>query len=221
MQKPATKIVGAKPSNQFKKVKHLAPMLSLANAFNQDDMKDFLKKIKNFLNIKNTQLEILSEVKIDGISATLIYEKGFLKKGLSRGDGVTGEDILDNLKTISNIPTRIISKDIPELLEIRCEIFISKKDFSKIQHKFANPRNAAGGSLRQKDPNQTSKIPLKYFAYGFGAVEPMVFKKQSDFLDKIKQWGFVINPLSKVVTGVEEIQKEHNNIDSIRSSLRL
>ena len=219
MQKPATKIVGAKPSNQFKKVKHLAPMLSLANAFNQDDMKDFLKKIKNFLNIKNTQLEILSEVKIDGISATLIYEKGFLKKGLSRGDGVTGEDILDNLKTISNIPTRIISKDIPELLEIRCEIFISKKDFSKIQHKFANPRNAAGGSLRQKDPNQTSKIPLKYFAYGFGAVEPMVFKKQSDFLDKIKQWGFVINPLSKVVTGVEEIQKEHNNIDSIRSSL--
>ena len=219
LQKPATKIVGAKPSNQFKKVKHLAPMLSLANAFNQDDMKDFLKKIKNFLNIKNTQLEILSEVKIDGISATLIYEKGFLKKGLSRGDGVTGEDILDNLKTISNIPTRIISKDIPELLEIRCEIFISKKDFSKIQHKFANPRNAAGGSLRQKDPNQTSKIPLKYFAYGFGAVEPMVFKKQSDFLDKIKQWGFVINPLSKVVTGVEEIQKEHNNIDSIRSSL--
>ena len=219
LQKPATKIVGAKPSNQFKKVKHLAPMLSLANAFNQDDMKDFLKKIKNFLNIKNTQLEILSEVKIDGISATLIYEKGFLKKGLSRGDGVTGEDILDNLKTISNIPTRIMSKDIPELLEIRCEIFISKKDFSKIQHKFANPRNAAGGSLRQKDPNQTSKIPLKYFAYGFGAVEPMVFKKQSDFLDKIKQWGFVINPLSKVVTGVEEIQKEHNNIDSIRSSL--
>ena len=194
-------------------------MLSLANAFNQDDMKDFLKKIKNFLNIKNTQLEILSEVKIDGISATLIYEKGFLKKGLSRGDGVTGEDILDNLKTISNIPTRITSKDIPELLEIRCEIFISKKDFSKIQLNFANPRNAAGGSLRQKDPNQTSKIPLKYFAYGFGAVEPMVFKKQSDFLDKIKQWGFVINPLSKVVTGVEEIQKEHNNIDSIRSSL--
>ena len=194
-------------------------MLSLANAFNQDDMKDFLKKIKNFLNIKNTQLEILSEVKIDGISATLIYEKGFLKKGLSRGDGVTGEDILDNLKTISNIPTRITSKDIPELLEIRCEIFISKKDFSKIQHKFANPRNAAGGSLRQKDPNQTSKIPLKYFAYGFGAMEPMVFKKQSDFLDKIKKWGFVINPLSKVVTGVEEIQKEHNNIDSIRSSL--
>ena len=219
LQKSATKIVGTKPSNQFKKVKHLAPMLSLANAFNQDDMKDFLKKIKNFLNIKNTQLEILSEVKIDGISATLIYEKGFLKKGLSRGDGVTGEDILDNLKTISNIPTRIISKDIPELLEIRCEIFISKKDFSKIQHKFANPRNAAGGSLRQKDPNQTSKIPLKYFAYGFGAVEPMVFKKQSEFLDKIKQWGFVTNPLSKVVTGLEEIQKEHNNIDSIRSSL--
>ena len=219
LQKPATKIIGAKPSNQFKKVKHLAPMLSLANAFKQDDMIDFLKKIKNFLNINNTQLEILSEVKIDGISATLIYEKGFLKKGLSRGDGVTGEDILDNLKTISNIPTRIISKDIPELLEIRCEIFISKKDFGKIQHKFANPRNAAGGSLRQKDPNQTSKIPLKYFAYGFGAMEPMVFKKQSDFLDKIKQWGFVINPLSKVVTGVEEIQKEHNNIDSIRSSL--
>jgi DNA ligase (NAD+) len=212
-------IIGAKPSNQFKKIKHLVPMLSLSNAFNKNDMSDFLKKINNFLNTKNNKIEIFSEAKIDGISATLIYEKGFLKKGLSRGDGITGEDILDNLKTITSIPQKIEAKDIPNLLEIRCEVFIGKKDFINFKEKFANPRNAAGGSLRQKNPSQTSKIPLKYFAYGFGAVKPMIFKKQSEFLDKIKKWGFATNPLSEVVTGIEEIEKEHNNIDSKRSSL--
>ena len=182
-------------------------------------MEDFLKKIKNFLKIKDEKIELFCEPKIDGISATLIYENGILVRGLSRGDGETGEDILDNLKTISNIPTRIISKDIPELLEIRCEIFISKKDFSKIQHKFANPRNAAGGSLRQKDPNQTSKIPLKYFAYGFGAVEPMIFKTQSDFLENISKWNFITNPLAKIINGLDEVEKEHEQINQIRSSL--
>ena len=219
ISKSISGIIGAKPSNQFKKIKHLAPMLSLSNAFNKNDMSDFLKKINNFLNTKNNKIEIFSEAKIDGISATLIYEKGFLKKGLSRGDGITGEDILDNLKTITSIPQKIEAKDIPNLLEIRCEVFIGKKDFINFKEKFANPRNAAGGSLRQKNPSQTSKIPLKYFAYGFGAVKPMIFKKQSEFLDKIKKWGFATNPLSEVVTGIEEIEKEHNNIDSKRSSL--
>ena len=182
-------IVGAAPSNKFKKVKHLQPMLSLANAFNRNDMEDFSKKINNFLNIKNDFIEIFAEPKIDGISATLIYKQGLLVEGLSRGDGISGENILENIKTISSIPQILNSKEIPNLLEIRCEIFISKKDFKKIKEKFANPRNAAGGSLRQKDPNATSKIPLKYFAYGFGAVEPMIFKTQSDFLKKISKWG--------------------------------
>ena len=211
-------IVGAKLTNRFKKIKHLVPMLSLGNAFNEKDMKDFLKKINNFINSKNEKIELFSEPKIDGISATLIYEKGILVKGLSRGDGVTGEDILQNLMTINEIPKKIESKEVLNLLEIRCEIYIGKKDFVNIKEKFANPRNAAGGSLRQKDPNETSKIPLKYFAYGFGAVEPMIFKTQSDFLSKINQWGFKINPLSKKIIGIDQIEDQHSKIDQIRSS---
>ena len=194
-------------------------MLSLSNAFNLEDMKDFLKKINNFLNLSNKNLEIFSEPKIDGISATLIYENGILTKGLSRGDGITGEDILENLKTIKSIPKKIKSNDLPNLLEIRCEIFISKKNFVKLKGKFANPRNAAGGSLRQKDPKETAKIPLNYFAYGFGAVEPMLFSKQSEFLSKLSKWGFKINKLSKITNSLDEIEKQHSKIDSVRSSL--
>ena len=212
-------IIGAKPLNQFNKIKHLKPMLSLSNAFNKDDMLDFKKKIVNFLSLRNKTIELFTEPKIDGISATLIYEKGLLIKGLSRGDGVTGEDILSNLKTIKSIPKKIASSDIPKIIEIRCEIYIGKKDFIKIEHKFANPRNAAGGSLRQKDPKETAKIPLKYFAYGFGAVEPMIFKKQSDFLQKISKWGFDINPLSKIIIDADSIENHHKKIEKLRSSL--
>ena len=212
-------IVGSKPTNKFKKVKHLKSMLSLSNAFEKKDMEDFLKKIDNFLNQQNNNLELFSEPKIDGISATLIYEKGLLTKGLSRGDGVTGEDILENLKTIRTLPKKINGTDVPNLLEIRCEVFISKKDFIKIKEKFANPRNAAGGSLRQKDPRETSKIPLKYFAYGFGAVDPMIFTTQKEFLKKINNWGFSTNPLSETISGVEDIVKQHQKIDDLRSSL--
>ena len=212
-------IVGSKPTNKFKKIKHLKSMLSLSNAFEKKDMEDFLKKIDNFLNQQNNNLELFSEPKIDGISATLIYEKGLLSKGLSRGDGVTGEDILENLKTIRTLPKKINGTDVPNLLEIRCEVFISKKDFIKIKEKFANPRNAAGGSLRQKDPRETSKIPLKYFAYGFGAVEPMIFTTQKEFLKKINNWGFSTNPLSETISGIEDIIKQHQKIDDLRSSL--
>ncbi len=211
--------VGATPLNKFKKVKHLSPMLSLSNAFNKNDMSDFLKKINNYLNINKKYVELFAEPKIDGISATLVYEKGILKKGLSRGDGIIGEDILENLKTIKSIPKKLEDKDIPHLLEIRCEVFIGKKDFSKIKNKFANPRNAAGGSLRQKNPKETSKIPLKYFAYGFGLVEPMIFNTQLKFLKKISSWGFSVNPLSKLISNFEEIEKQHQKIDSLRSSL--
>ena len=213
------KIVGALSPNKFKKIKHLKPMLSLSNAFDKNDMEDFIKKINNFLNTKNKNLELFCEPKIDGISATLIYEKGILTKGLSRGDGITGEDILENLKTISSIPKKIVSQKVPTLIEIRCEIFIGKNDFEKIKSKFANPRNAAGGSLRQKDPRETSKIPLRYFAYGFGAIKPMEFSSQSNFLKHIKEWGFSTNPLSESINGIEEIENQHQKIDKLRSSL--
>ena len=212
-------IVGAAPSNKFKKVKHLTPMLSLSNSFSKSDIEDFIKKINNYLNEKNPNIEFYSEPKIDGISATLIYKKGKLIKGLSRGDGVTGEDILENLKTIKDIPKKINSEDLPNLLEIRCEIFIGKKDFFKIKDNFANPRNAAGGSLRQKDPQETSKIPLKYFAYGFGLVQPMKFVKQSDFLQKISEWGFKVNNLSQISLGADEAELQHAKIEAIRSTL--
>ena len=211
--------VGSPPSNKFKKINHLKPMLSLSNTFDQNGMKDFINKINNFLNIKNKNVKFSSEPKIDGISATLIYENGILMKGLSRGDGIVGEDILENLKTIKEIPQKIKGKNIPNLLEIRGEIYIGKNDFEKIKGSFANPRNAAGGSLRQKNPKETSKIPLKYFAYGFGAVEPMLFETQSEFLKKIKDFGFSTNPLVKVVKNLEEIQSRYLYIDSIRSSL--
>ncbi len=212
-------LVGFTPKNKFKKVKHLRPMLSLSNAFDSNDMIDFQKKINNFLNIKNINIELFAEPKIDGISATLIYDKGVLIKGLSRGDGNIGEDILQNLKTIKSIPKKIEAKEVPTLLEVRCEVFISKKDFTKIKDKFANPRNAAGGSLRQKNPTETAKIPLKYFAYGFGAIEPMEFKTQSSFLEKLEEWNFSINPLSKIIYNQNEVQEHYEEVDQMRSSL--
>ena len=214
-----TKIIGTPPSNKFKKVKHLKPMLSLSNAFDKKDMKDFISKINNFLNIKDKDIEFSSEPKIDGISATLIYENGILVKGLSRGDGETGEDILENLKTIKEIPLIIKGINVPSTFEIRGEIYIGKKDFNSLKENFANPRNAAGGSLRQKNSKETAKIPLKYFAYGFGAINPMTFDTQSNFLEKIKNWGFSINPLTKIVKNLDEIESQHSYIDSIRSSL--
>ncbi len=213
------KNIGSPPSNKFKKVKHLSPMLSLSNAFDKSEMQDFIKKINNFLNLTDPNLEFTSEPKIDGISASLIYEKGILTQGLSRGDGEVGEDILENLKTISTIPKKINEKQIPDLLEVRCEIFIGKKDFKNLEEKFANPRNAAGGSLRQKDPKVTAKIPLKYFAYGFGTIIPITFTKQLEFLKKIESWGFIVNPLIKKVKGLEEIETRHKEIDKLRSSL--
>ena len=211
--------VGFSPSNKFKKIKHLKPMLSLSNAFNKDDMKDFLSKIQNFLNNKDLIIELISEPKIDGISATLIYENGQLVKGLSRGDGTIGEDILQNLKTIKDIPLFIKDEKVPKILEVRCEIYIGKKDFSLINKNFANPRNAAGGSLRQKDPKETAKIPLKYLAYGFGVIQPMTFKTQSDYINNIETWGFNVNPNNKILVGLNEIENQHETIEQLRSSL--
>ena len=213
------KIIGTPPSNKFKKIKHLYPMLSLSNAFNEDDMISFIKKVKNFLNFSEQNIELICEPKIDGISATLVYEKGNLVKGLSRGDGKIGEDILENLKTVKEIPLKIKGEDLPHLLEVRCEIFIGKKDFNELKDKFANPRNAAGGSLRQKNSEETAKIPLKYFAYGYGAVKPMMFKSQIFFLEKLKKWGFKTNPISKIVKNLTEIENQHKKIDQLRSSL--
>ncbi len=211
--------VGAPITKKFKKIKHLKPMLSLSNTFNSEGMEDFISKVSNYLNIKSKDFNFSSELKIDGISASLSYENGVLVKGLSRGDGITGEDILENLKTIKDIPKKISDSNLPKILEIRGEVYIGKKDFKKIQKNFANPRNAAGGSLRQKNPNETKKIPLRFFAYGFGIINPMIYKTQSEFISKLKDWGFVVNPYTAVVSGIKEIEKHHKDIESLRASI--
>jgi DNA ligase (NAD+) len=158
-------------------------MLSLANAFKKDDLINFEKKILNFLSKKKDfEFSYSAEPKIDGISASLIYKKGEYKVGLSRGDGKEGEDITANLATIKDIPKKIQSNDFPEDIDIRGEVFIQNSDFESLKEKFANPRNAASGSLRQKNPNDTKKIPLKFIAYTFGYEKGLKAKSQTDFL---------------------------------------
>jgi DNA ligase (NAD+) len=214
--KDLSKIIGSKPSSKFEKIRHTKPMLSLANAFKKEDMLDFQKKLKNFLNI-SSKIELSSEPKIDGISASLRYENGIMTYGLSRGDGTFGENITDNLITIKEIPKKLL--DAPEVIEVRGEVYIGKKDFEKLKNKFANPRNAAGGSLRQKDSRETAKIPLKFFAYGIGEIKPQIFKNQTDVLKKLKIWGFEVNPFCKYVESIDEIEKKHSELDSLRSTL--
>ncbi len=213
-------IVGFKPSKNFKKVSHRVPMLSLANAFDQDDLDNFEKKIMNYLNQKDRlQLEYSAEPKIDGISASLSYKNGNFVTGLSRGDGKEGEDITENLKTINDIPQRISSKDFPIDIEIRGEIFIQNNDFKKLSGKFANPRNAASGSLRQKNPLETKKIPLKFIAYTFGYERGLKITKQSEFLKKLKDWGFKTNSLNKIIKGIKNLMKNYEEIENKRESL--
>ena len=215
-----SKKVGYEPSSKFTKVVHDAPMLSLSNAFSEENIVDFLKKIRNFLNLKDYEKIVFSaEPKIDGISASLKYIDGIFVLGLSRGDGKTGEDITNNLKTIKDIPKKINKSDFPKILDVRGEVYISKSDFKKIAKQFANPRNAAGGSLRQKDSYETKKIPLKFIAYGFGIVEPQNFEKQSEYLKLLRTWGFNTNPLNKLVSSIEAIDENHRIIETQRSKI--
>ena len=215
-----SKSVGFKPSKNFKKIKHKVPMLSLGNAFIREDLINFEKKILNFLSLeKSNDIEYSAEPKIDGISASLIYEKGKFIKGLSRGDGREGEDITENLKTIKDIPRLINAKNFPETIDIRGEVFIQTNDFEKLSEKFANPRNAASGSLRQKDPNVTSRIPLRFIAYTYGYEKNMKIKTQSDFLKNLKSWGFKINPFNKKIIGIENLLLNHKNLEEKRKEI--
>ncbi len=216
---PSTSI-GAKPSKKFLKSKHRVKMLSLSNAFDFNDLKNFEKKISNYLNINNSNLiEYSVEPKIDGISASLTYKNKKFILGLSRGDGIEGEVITENLRTIKDIPKVINEKNFPEDIDIRGEVYIGKKDFEKIKDRFANPRNAASGSLRQKDPNETKKIPLKFIAYTFGFCSDFKFKKQSEFLDILKLWGFNINDHNKVISGVSNLVQNHQEFENKRFDL--
>ena len=210
--------IGSKASKSFDKYEHKVLMLSLSNAFNEEDLKNFEKKVFNYLNSQKP-LEYSVEPKIDGISASLIYKNNELKTGVSRGDGKTGEIITENLKTIKDIPHRIKQDDFPEEIEIRGEVFIKKNDFLKIKDIFANPRNAASGSLRQKDPKQTKKIPLNFIAYTFGYIKNNSFKTQSDFLTKLKKWGFKTNEDNQILSSVNELIKFHKLFENRRFNL--
>ena len=215
-----TKKVGFAPSEKFSKVKHLVPMLSLDNAFTKDDVEDFLKKIRNYLNYeKDTAIELTAEPKIDGISASLIYKNNKIIRGLSRGDGEYGEDITENLLTIKDIPQILHGESIDKEFEIRGEVYIGKKDFEKIKDDFANPRNAAGGSLRQKDSKKTALIPLKFFAHSIGDIDEKKFKTHINFLNFCKKIGFKINPLTKTFSSADELIKSYLHVEEIRASL--
>ena len=213
--------VGFKPSKTFKKVKHKIPMLSLGNAFNEEDLINFEKKIINFLSFgQSTKIEYSAEPKIDGISASLIYKKGKFVQGLSRGDGKEGEDITKNLMTIKDIPKIIIDKNFPTEIDIRGEIFIQNDDFKLINNNFANPRNAASGSLRQKDPKATSKIPLKFIAYTYGYAKDINIKSQSVFLDNLRTWGFKLNKYNKIITGINNLIINHKSLEEKRKEIK-
>ena len=212
--------VGYKPSKNFKKVLHRVPMLSLGNAFTENDLVNFEKKIKNFLSLEvSSIISYSAEPKIDGISASLTYINGKFTKGLSRGDGKEGEDITLNLSTVKDIPKFINSKEFPQEIDIRGEVFIQNSDFQKLKDKFANPRNAASGSLRQKDPEQTKKIPLKFIAYTFGYEKGLTVNNQFDFLKKLTEWGFKTNPLNVLNSGIKNLIKNYQEIEKKRADI--
>ena len=219
-KKSPSKVVGFKPSKNFQKITHRAPMLSLANAFGREDLINFEKKILNFLS-KNEdyKLSYSAEPKIDGISASLIYKNGDFKIGLSRGDGKEGEDITANLATIKDIPKKIQLKDFPKEIDIRGEVFIQNSDFKNLKEKFANPRNAASGSLRQKNSDETKKIPLKFIAYTFGYEKGLKAKNQTDFLKNLDDWGFKTNPLNGLFVGVDDLLINYSKIEKDRTKI--
>ena len=195
-------------------------MLSLNNAFNREDLENFEKKISNFLSLKkNSDLEYSTEPKIDGISASLFYKNGKFIQGLSRGDGVEGEDITENLKTINDIPKILKGKNIPDEIDIRGEVFIKNKDFERLSDKFANPRNAASGSLRQKDPKKTKEIPLNFIAYTFGHSKNLNVTSQFEFLKNLKNWGFKVNKFNKLIRGVDNLVLNHFKLEQIRKEI--
>ncbi|MDA7573331.1 NAD-dependent DNA ligase LigA [Candidatus Pelagibacter sp.] len=213
-------IVGYKPSKNFKKSLHRSPMLSLANAFDEEDLLNFEKRILNFISEKeNFKISYSAEPKIDGISASLTYENGKFIKGLSRGDGKEGEDITANLKTIKDIPKKILDKNFPKEIDIRGEVFIQNNEFKNFKEKFANPRNAASGSLRQKNPEDTKKIPLKFIAYTFGYEKGLKVQNQTEYLKKLSEWGFKTNPFNKKITGIKNLLTNYNEIEKKRAEI--
>ena len=218
-----TQKVGQAKSSKFSKVTHQVPMLSLGNAFNEEDIADFYARIDRFLGLDGAQIDMIAEPKIDGLSASLTYRNGVLEVAATRGDGAVGEDITQNIRTISDIPEKI--ENAPDVIEVRGEIYMTKTDFAALNEKqpegkaFANPRNAAAGSVRQLDVRVTAQRPLKFFAYAFGHISDDRFKTQGDFLKQLTSWGFVVNPMTVPCASDKALWQNYEKIMHVRADL--
>jgi DNA ligase (NAD+) len=222
-----SKRVGAAVASGFAKVKHSKPMLSLDNAFEDEDVREFGARIRRFLGLAaDAPIETVAEPKIDGLSITLRYENGKFIRGATRGDGETGEDVTPNLKTLHDVPPLLKGRNIPEFMDVRGEVYLPRKDFEKLNAQrekegeplFANPRNAAAGSLRQLDPKITAQRPLRFFAYQWGEMSKPP-KTHWEFLEHLRAWGFTVNPLAKLCKSVDEVLAFYRKIGEERPSL--
>src|SRR5882757_8400298 len=223
-----TRKVGAAPVRGFAKVRHAVPMLSLQNAFGEEDVTDFAARVRRFLNLKEDDaLVFTAEPKIDGLSMSLRYEDGKLVKAATRGDGSVGEDVTANVRTLKDVPHQLKGRNIPPVAEVRGEIYMTKEAFMALNKRqaeagdtvFANPRNSAAGSLRQKDPTITASRPLHFFAYAWGEMSRMPAETQSGMLAWFARSGFTINPLTKTCRSVEELVAFHRDIEQKRATL--
>ncbi len=223
-----TRRVGAAPAGKFKKVRHAVPMLSLDNAFAEQDVVDFVARIWRFLKLdEDEKIAFSAEPKIDGLSMSLRYENGALVTAATRGDGAEGEDVTANIRTLKDVPQQLKGRHVPKICEVRGEVYMTKADFLKLNERqkaaseqiFANPRNSAAGSLRQKDPAITASRPLGFFAYGWGQMSEMPADSQSGMVKWFANCGFKTNPLTKLCHSVEQLLSFHREIEERRARL--
>src|SRR6516225_11013051 len=223
-----TQRVGVAPSVRFAKVRHAVPMLSLDNAFVKEDVVDFVGRIRRFLRLPNDEeIAFSAEPKIDGLSISLRYEDGALVSGATRGDGSEGEDVTVNIKTVKDVPKRLKGRGVPKICEVRGEVYMTKHAFLALNKRqaaaggqiFANPRNSAAGSLRQKDPSITASRPLGFFAYAWGEMSAMPADSQSAMVKWFEHCGFKTNPLTKTRRGLDALLKFHREIEAQRGTL--
>ena len=221
-----TQRVGGAVLDSFSTIKHRLPMQSLSNAMNHSELELFNKQLLRLLN-QSIDIEFVAEPKLDGLAVELVYEKGQFIGGSTRGDGIIGEDITENLKTIKSIPLLIHDNSVPDILEVRGEVFINYNDFKKLNEKreklgeslFANPRNCAAGSLRQLDSKITAQRPLRIYCYAPGYIEGINFDTQIDFLQQLPKWGFPVNPNVKLGKGIEFLKSYYNEAEEFRRQL--
>ena len=219
--------VGVAPSGRFKKVRHAVPMLSLDNAFAEADVIDFVGRIERFLKLKDEEIAFSAEPKIDGLSMSLRYEGGELVTAATRGDGAEGEDVTANIRTLKDVPHKLKGRHVPAVCEVRGEVYMTKKAFLALNERqkaagdtiFANPRNSAAGSLRQKDSSITASRPLGFFAYAWGEISELPEPTQTGMIAWFERCGFHTNPLTKLCRSVDELIAFHRGIEEQRSHL--